>query len=1419
MKKSTGNVLLLSAFAAMILAGCGETSSTASGSSATPSATTSVTGSQDTTSGTSAAPSTSTAASSTTSTAASSSAAGTSKPAASSSTAASSSQAASSSEEEKDWSKKTFIGQYLGGFGSVIINANMTTSWGTETAQHPAELTVMANGVFCIKSTSAVDAEDRVEIYTDGTMAFVIHDYVEKDMYVMDKRASSGSAANSFAKTTDGSVTFGGLEVSNGTWKYFIVDNGAYSFNVAVTLQYGSAIDVYGAIFDLTYGGTTHTYRCTVAASGEGAYGTIAAYSLTTERYTGPEGVVVLGYSDGELVFVTKDGIDMEGAVLNGNTLTLKSSDYTVDTTTNPGDPKKVYATTEITLAKISKTYTVTHGTVSESLFAEITGATGTYSEEVGADGCIWVRWTAPSTGKLNITETDQVDTMDYDYYGDEEWDNFIWVFEAEDDTDYTSYSDAYRTAYSGYYAPYKVSITGLEVVAGKTYVIKAGAYEDRGNNVGATGSTHTGEREGFTWTFTAYSSTTYTGTSGDLVIYKDGTTVKGISLAGQTLKGTLSGTTLTIVDTACSLTDPTDPVLTTTTRTFTLDDTAHSYTDATNSVDTHPFNVLTAASTGLSGQTGQDGNLWGIFTPSSAGVISVAETSTSLSDSYLSIYKFATGSLSDLKTTSTATCLGKVDFNPVKLENIAVEAGVTYVIKHGAYACRDMVPGDTAASTTNIGVATAFSFTYTAYDVASYSGADGQLLICTKAGAYETSSLGGVTLEGQGIVETGTFTVKGEATYDTTTDPANPKANSTDTVFTLDETAHTYTKVVTNNSVNVIHELSETDTHYEGTIGKDGSLWCRFTPSTNGVITIDETTQASSGTSHDTLLAVYALTGTSTWADCHDYTSNTSGLKADNYVFQSSGCDNSNNPVYVHGMNVTANTTYIIKIGAYGGNGQVIGGSMATTYAGYVGSKEAFDFEFSQIVTGTFTGAEGALALETYGNNVKTATLGGSAMTGKLAYDSATSTLTQTLDPTYDLTTDPENPVSTSVVNTYVLDTTANTYVMTPSSSSSELIHTLTESDTGYSGFVGEDGSLWCRFTPTQDGVITIDETTQASNGSYNDTLLAVYALTGTNTWKNCNSYTASASYAHQSAGADNGNNPVYVHDMPVTAGTTYIIKIGAYSGNALVIGGKLSSYAAAYAGSAEAFTFSFTAYAHETFTGDAGTLDIVSLGTNFSHITLDGTKVNGTVTYDPENLTIKVEGSPVNDFISEPNNPKKTVTTHTFTLDATNHTYTKTTKSEESSYIHVLSETDTSYSGIIGADGSIWCSFTPTQDGTISILETTQALNGTYHDTLLAVYELGALNTWADCKSYSSSYSGIVAKNYTFQAAGADNGINPVYVNNMPVTAGKTYIIKIGAYSGNAYVLGETSSSAAGYVGSTEAFNFTFTAATPAA
>ncbi len=1215
----------------------------------------------------------------------------------------------------------------------------MTTSWGTSTDKFPATLTVLPNGIFQIKSTSAVDAEDRVEIYTDGTMAYVVHDLIEKDQYVMDKRAE-GAANNSFAHTEDGHVTFGGVMIAN-DWKYFIVDNGAYSFGVNVTLQYGASIDTYGAIFDITYGGNDHTYRCTTAAAGEGAYGTIEAYNLTITTYTGPNGSLTVGMNGEEFIFARLNGNDLFDCTLNGNILTVPGEGETVVTTED--GPKRVKPATAYTLSSIARTYTAADATVETDLFHVLTGNTGTYQTTVGADGNLWAMFKCTAPGKLTVRETIQV--PEGSASGD---DTYMSIFDLNTMTGSSFTSTYHWKGEDDGYQP--VEITDAELIAGHVYVIKAGSYDDRTKSYDGTGSEMEGETEAIQWTFTPFASQTLTGDQGDLLLYTDGGVTKSIILNGQVLTGlTQSGNTYTAVVKTFNVTNPADPIIHSEIRTITVDLTAGTYTVVDSTEDQHPFHVMGATETSYSANTGSDGQIWAVYVPASNGFLTITETHMGVSDSYLQFFELtANSTVDDLKS---ANAIAKVDFAPVKLSNLTVIAGHTYVIKLGAWATRDALPEDGSAALSNVGCLESFSIEFEGFSAEeSYTGADGDLTIAFKDDEFYCATLAGDKLTGRVTYDetAGTLTVASDPTYDTTTNPLDPTETRDATVFTLDSEAGTYVKNATSVTEPVIKTLTETSTGLSGFIGSDGSIWARFSPTTDGYISIDETVQATNGTGKDTLLSVYEELATSTLASYIYYSSTTSNSQtALNYTFQSAGADNGSSPVYVHNMPVEGGHTYIIKIGAYGGNANTIGDTLSSTYTGYIGSPEAFSFSFGAKTTETYTGTEGTITIEKKGDELAKATLGTTAMVGaELSADGTTLTV-PVGTATINATTDPMKPTVSVTTKTYTL-AADGTYTVSQDVATRELCHELTGPTEVYTAGAEKNGCTYSTFEATADGVMTVEETLSVmASGGY----LYVYEMVAG---------TAFASYSGSSATSSNHlvgylsatltNNQLSVE---VKAGHKYLIVAGASNYTSIVS----TSTTSTYAGKPETVTMTFTPYATQTFTGVEGDLVIKTLGGEYKGATIDNKPVTGNVTVSDDGATYSVSTGAV---LSEDGDPAILHTADSYTLDFEAGTYTVAATSSREEVVQGTLTAPGTLQAVTKLNGMAVMKFVPEADGN---------------------YDFSALISGVDGKV------GIYTdRTLTTALASRDNGLsNAADTVTYECVAGTTYYIKTSYYS----------------------------------
>ena len=1270
MKKSTGSILLLSAFAAMVLAGCGDKPNDSS--SATGSSDTAVTTSADETStpagnsDSATSTGTSAAGTSTTTSSASSSAA-----ASKSSTTSSSSAAASSSTQpvETDWSNKSFIGEYKGGMNNLIINADKTTSWGTSTDKFPATYTDMGGGVYMIKSTAAVADEDYVEVITDGTMAYVMHDKEAYDYYVMDK-AALGSAVIAFAETEDETKFFGGIEVTAGHWKYFACINGTYSFGATITMQAGTNINAGGAIFDYGTGANKTSWKVTSGAVAATSFATIEQTNFTATTYTGDHGELVIGTDTDGLVFAKLNGVTLDGATLSadGSVLSVPNgSTATSIDTADPAGPMMVLPTTTYTLAKIALTYTQGEGTMRTPLFETISGETGTYTAATDNSGNVWVVYVATESGTLEVTET-----------AGEVADSYLQIFDSTA-PNYTSNSNALDYDDNG--TTTGVSVEAV-VIAGHAYVIKLGSWYSRSTNYDGTSASYADQEEEFEWTFTAFTHDVYTGDEGDLDLMMSGSTLMSVTLGGvQVDEFAKLGNILTTESSVTDLSNPADIFITTTTKTYTLDPTTSTYTLTSTPIDTHPFHAFAETDTTYSGVTANDGNMWASFTPSKAGMMTIEGSTSSSNSVYLQIFEFdpATG-LSGLVSGGAKRLVYKTAYSGSANATVSVRAGVTYIIKQGVYSGLDLLPGDTVSSTSYIGVPETIDFSFVDYVIETFTGAEGDLVIATKDGQYKSATLDGTPIEGKASYDmtNGIYTAIGTQTLDDTTDPDDPVLNSTDDVYTLDLVNMTYTKVSQATTRHVLNVLTDTSTGLSGYTGEDGNLWAIFTPTTDGLISIDETVQATNGSgSNDTLLAVYEKTSTSTWADFVNYSSSYNSQQALNYTFQSAGCDNGYNPVYVHFMPVQGGHTYIIKIGAYAGNSITIGGQLAASSAGYAGQPEAFSFSFGQIITNTYTNDSGSpLTVKTVNGQLYSATLGTTAITtGELSEDGKVLTV-RGATPTLN-NSNPLDPVGTYTNTLYYLDGDALTYETDTDTEEVHYFQTIQPTDTSFTGTVGADGNLWGVFTAPEDGAITVEETTSTSGDGY----IAVYESTAAAFTSSNTTYKADSGAKLSGAGK--------LTAVPVQKGHTYVIKAGNYYDKDKVIGGTGSSYT----GKTETVAFTYTGYTYNTYTGDEGDLVQKYFGDSYLSATLDGANFTATPNDDQSVYTLKT---------SSFDSAAMTYTTNTKTYTLGEGTYEVATASET---VNLVADSWTAgNSGTYETldNGSVIIAFTPTADGT---------------------------------------------------------------------------------------------------------------------
>ena len=1321
MKKSTGSILLLSAFAAMVLAGCGPekkpSSSPEAGSSDTA-APTSVDGSS--------AP-----------TGASGSVTGDSTNSAADSPAASS----SSSAVETDWSNKKFIGEYKGGMNNLIISADMTTSWGTAGVKCPASYTEISSGVYKIQSAASVADEDYVEIITDGTMAYVLHDKTQNDYFVMDK-AALGGATIAFAETEDENTFFGGIEVTAGHWKYFACIDGAYTFNVNITIQAGTNINAGGAIFDFGTGSNKTSWKVTDPAETATSFATIEQTNFTATTYTGDHGDLVIGTDDNGLVFATLNGVAQNGATLTDNggklTVPVENSEVTYDMA-NAAGPQMVTETTVYTLSKIAGTYTQAQGTTSVSLFDEASGMSGTYSGEVDEGGHIWVWFTAPVGGRISITETQG--TSCEDYYGDPE--DYITVYDTSK-TSLTSYSSAYggigyktNDYYSG-----ALVLSNLVVEAGHTYVVRVGGSDDNSKDWRSTGSSYEGETVSISWVFTPFTQETYTGEAGDLILEKDGSTIMSVSLNGVAMATgsfKMEGNTLTTVSNAIDMTDPNDPTYTETTTVLTLDTTAGTYTSLSTPVTTHPFHTLTASDTSYTAETGKDGNIWMIFTATEDGIIDIKETDMGVSDSFLQVFEWKAGdTLADL-TNNGKNLVDSTDNNPAQL-SIAVKAGSSYVIKLGAWGARNTIFGE-KASDSYIGKSETMSFAFSNVIYHTFSGAEGDLVISTKNGNYIGATIGGNAVTGYAECDlaNGTFTLVGQQTLDLVTDPNKPAFTSTDDIYTLDLANNTYTKAtVAGCSRPAIHELDEDSTQCSGMLGEDGSMWAVITPTHYGLLSLEETVQCVNGTSHDSLVAIYEKTPTTPYASLVGWSSYSASNALD-------GNDNGTDLVHLDEVFLEPGHTYVIKIGAYAANSVGFGGSLASSSsysAGYVGSAEAFEMSFEALDAYTYTNASGdpLLIIKRNGQAYKTF-LGANEINGTLAGNGKSFSVPGTVGSVD--TTDPSDPKAIVTSTVYYLDNDGLTYETDSESETIHLFKTIQPTDTSFTGTVASDGNLWGQFTAPEAGTITVEETVSTSSDGY----ISIFDTASTNNFVSGNAAkTADSGAALYGAGK--------ITNFTVAAGHTYIIKAGNYYDRDNLIGGTGTS---TYAGKTETVKFTFTGAAHDVYTGPEGEFHKLSLNGTYLGATLDGQTFNGTPNATKTVYTYK----------------NSTLDTDTFDVTAVSKTYTL----GEGTY-EVETESQTTNVLADAWDAENTGTYETTANGSV-IIKFTAPETATYTFSAGAVAGVdSALRIYSDALNEKG-----FANEYLLDKDGGNTGDGETAT--FACTAGTTYYLKVSYYS----------------------------------
>ena len=1095
-----------------------------------------------------------------------------------------------------------FVGQYHGGFTTLIINEDKSTCWDTGTEHLPAEMEDLGNGVWHIHSADSVADEDKVDVYTDGTMAYVVHDAVEQDIFICDKGAEY-EAANAMAKKADNSLLLGSVVV-NSKPKFFRKSGNSYEFNVRVQLNYGASIEAEGAIFDIIVGQSSATYRTATAGnSAAGLAAIIEDYQISMVTYHGDAGDLVVAKNNDQLVFVTLDGVDMDPELVeedaDGNII-IKSGQRTLDNS-DPSHIVWVYAANKYTLDAAAHTYAVSDATSTADVFQQLDLTQNSISCEVGPDGNLWAMFSPAVGGFFSIEETQSTSS-----------DGYLAIYDAAA----TSYIPSNYLAYSDVYSGLE-SIEDFEVEAGKTYVVKAGAYADRNKTLGDTGSTYEGNVEALSYSYNAFDIVTYNGDQGALVLESFNGTFLNATLNGQSIGDvTKTGNVLTGVATAYDFSDPTNPVKTTTTVTITINPDDLTYVYATNSESEAVFHVLTEADSGTiySGTVGDDGNLWAIFTPAATGYLTVEETTSTSSDGLIAVYEasapaFTSGYGADYSYAKADT--GAALSGAGKITNLLLTGGNSYIIKAGNYYDGSKDIGGTGSQ--YAGLTEAFSFEFSSLLNQTFTGDDGDLVVSTEDGELRGATLAGVALGNIELVDNGdgswTLSSMGEGTIDNS-NPLDPIRTSTDVVFTIDVAGGTYTSQSAQNVRHVFKEVTTTPATISGNVEADGNLWLKFTPAVDGYLTIEEIVSTSS----DGYLALYDSSAAA-------FTSANALVKAD-YGAAFSGAGK------ITKYLLTGGTTYIIKGGNYYDKDKVVGDTGSTK----AGALESISVIFDAFDVKTYSGASGDLVITKAGSELVSVTLGGAAVEG--AFDNDGNFYTSAAAVVDN--SDPLNPVMSSTDTIYVLDSAANTYTIDTQARTRNIFHEVTAS-AEVSDTVGGDGNLWIKFTAPSDGEITVEELVSTTSDGY----IAVYKSTA-----------ASFKSASALAKADSGaalSGAGKISNLKVDAGTTYIIKAGNYYDRDKLVTDTNSTNK----GKAETVSFIFQAYSADVYapaSGEGENITINRKGEEILSILLGETALEG---YKLENGVLTIDnGVSENEGVFS---SSKTV----YTLDAEGNTY----------------------------------------------------------------------------------------------------------------------------------------------------------------
>lgn len=1090
-----------------------------------------------------------------------------------------------------------------------MVNEDMTTSWDTDNTHHPAKYEIMPNGVYHIYSDDSVASDDKVDVYTDGTMAYVVHDAAEKDAFIVDKMAEY-QGANALAKKADGSMLLGSVVAGSKT-KFFRALNGAYEFNINVELSYGDSIEAAGAIFDIVVGNDSSTYRVvTAGSSASGAVAIIEDYTVIRTTYHGASGDLVIARNGDEIVYITLDGeeISLEDVSNVDGGILVKDGERALDSS-DPTHLIWVSSATKYILDEANHAYTAEDATSSEDVFSELDLSANQLSAVLGPDGNLWTTFT-PSVGgffSVNI-----IQGVEYSQYYDM-YDDHITLFRADAPT-YT-YSDALVSQVGYSSTP---TLNNYELSAGVSYVLKVGSYYDRNKTLGDTGSEWEGETLTIGYSYAAFDTVTYQGSEGALVIESFNGVFRSAVLNGVALENaTKVGNVITSSAVAYDFTtDPEDPKKTTTNITITIDPDNMTYEFESDSASESVFHVLTEADSGTIYSTvvAGDGNLWAVFAPTSSGYLTVEETTSTSSDGFIAIYDSGATSF------ASANALIKADSGAAlsgagKIENYIVQAGKVYVIKAGNYWDKDKLLGDTSSS--YAGNAEAIKFTFSSILTETFVDANGEnpIVLSTENGEFRAATLNGEDIAKAEYADNGdgtvTLTALGDGVIDNS-NPLDPISTSTDTVYLIDTATGTYTSSTVTASHHVIKEITATPATISGVVEGDGNIWGKFTPSADGYLTVEET--VSTGT--DGYIAVYESTAAS-FATANALAKADSGAKL-------SGAGKITNLV------IEAGKTYIIKAGAYRDRDALIGATSST----FAGKSEAFTLSFQAFDTKTYAGDNGDLVIKKAGESIVSITLDGANLNGA-SFDSD-GNLFVSGSAVVD-NTDRLDPKRTSTDTIYELDEAAGTYAVNVETRTKSIFHEVTSSCT-VTEAVGGDGNLWLKFTAPCDGEISVEELACAAADGY----LAIYPASAP-------AFTDNYSHQYVLDYSDKASGTLEsIDDLVVSAGETYIIKAGAYADRDKVV----TATGSANAGKIESLKFTFAPYDTQVYTNDNGAdLTVTKKGDELLSVKSGDTEL--------ENVEI-VEGAIVQDLgIILGDDGNAVHAENIYTLDEENHTY----------------------------------------------------------------------------------------------------------------------------------------------------------------